>query len=137
LDILVSFPLLNVAPKNSPICQWTRPLLYWTLLPATALSANGHFGVLSSIEHCSQWQPYPPLDIAVSFPLCPWAQEPPLSDTIIDVRTFVPFMKFAWHWKKDSALSLGLVHRTSPLWGRGWWPLGVAWLVMSFLSRSP
>jgi hypothetical protein len=65
----------------------------------------------------------------------PWAQESPLIIPIIDVRTFVLFMVFTWHWKKDSALSLGLVHRTSPLWGPGRWPLGVAWLVMSFLSR--
>jgi hypothetical protein len=59
-----------------------------------------------------------------------------LIDTIIDVRTFAPFMVFAWHLKKDSALSLGLVHRTLPLWGPGWWPLGVAWLVMSFPVAS-
>jgi hypothetical protein len=75
------------------------------------------------------------MDILVSFPLCLWAQDSPLLITIIDVRTFVPSMVFAWHWKKDSALSLGLVHRTSPLRGPEWWPLGVAWLVMSFLSR--
>jgi hypothetical protein len=36
---------------------------------------------------------------------------------MIDVRTFIPFMVFAWHWKKDSALSPGLVHRTLPPWG--------------------
>jgi hypothetical protein len=51
MDILVSFPLLNVAPNNSPICYWTfmssPPLL--KLLPATALSALGHFGVLPSL----------------------------------------------------------------------------------------
>jgi hypothetical protein len=27
------------------------------------------------------------------------------------------------------------VPRTSPLWGLGWWPLGVTWFVMSLLSR--
>jgi hypothetical protein len=55
---------------------------------------------------------------------------------ITDVRTFVPFMVFAWHWKLIRVPSFGLVPRTSPLRGPGWWPLGVAWLVMSFLSRQ-
>jgi hypothetical protein len=82
MEILVSFPLLNVAPNNIlPIFQWTfqchffcpwtifvsSPL--WTVLPTTSLSANGDFGVLSSIELCSWQQPYLPLDILVSFPL--------------------------------------------------------------------
>jgi hypothetical protein len=31
--------------------------------------------------------------------------------------------------------SFGSVPRTSPLRGPGWWPPGVAWLGMSFLSR--
>jgi hypothetical protein len=86
------------------------------------------------------------LDISVSFPLCSlqkkipvlhrpswphaswWPRESPLIINNIDVRTFVPFMVFAWHWKKFSALSLDLVHRTLPLQGLGWWPLGMAWL---------
>jgi hypothetical protein len=52
------------------------------LLPVTVLSNLGHFGVLASFEHCSQQQPYLPMDISVSFPLlivapsdsiiCPW-----------------------------------------------------------------
>jgi hypothetical protein len=138
MGILVSFPLLIVAPSDSLICPWTFrcPFLFWMLLPTTGLSANGHFGVFSSFECCSQWQAYLPLDISVSIPLCRWAQDSPLLIIIIvDVRTFVPFMVFTWHWKNDSALSLGFVRRTSPLRGTGWWPLGVAWLVTSFLSR--
>jgi hypothetical protein len=125
LDMLVSFPLLNVAPNNSPICHWTVmcPFLFWMLLPVTALSALWHFGVLPSL--------LPSHGLVLHGP---WAQEPPLMITIIDARTFVPFMVFAGHWKKDSALSLGLVHRTSCHRGAGWWPLGVAWLVKSFLS---
>jgi hypothetical protein len=52
------------------------------MLPVTVLSSLGHFHVLSSIERCYQQQPYPTLDISVSFPLlnvapsdsliCPW-----------------------------------------------------------------
>jgi hypothetical protein len=40
-----------------------------------------------------------------------------------------------WHWKPNGAPSFGLVPRVSPLQGPGWWPLGMVWLVMSFLSR--
>jgi hypothetical protein len=71
LDISVFFPLLNVAPNNIPICQWTfrclcfpllivapsdsliRPwtfwcsFLFWMLLQTTSLTANGHFGVFA------------------------------------------------------------------------------------------
>jgi hypothetical protein len=131
---------LNVAPRDSPICHshGHSPVLPSSKVDSReALSANGHFGVLSSIECCSQQQRYLSMDISVSFhlsqsapsdslicprpslfapfyrrPLCfiglhgPWAQGPPLIITIIDIRTFVPFMVFAWHWKKDSALSL-------------------------------
>jgi hypothetical protein len=96
------------------------------------------------------------LDISVSFPLClllkkipvllhrpswPCASWPVSTGISFDYyhhrcQDFCSFMVFAWHWKKDSALSLGLVHRTSPLRrGPGWWPLGVAWLVMLFLRR--
>jgi hypothetical protein len=67
LDISVSFPLLNVAPNNNPICLWTfRCLfLFCLLLPVAVLSDLGHLGVLSSFERCSQQQPYLPLDIHV------------------------------------------------------------------------
>jgi hypothetical protein len=41
-----------------------------------------------------------------------------------------------WHWKPNSAPSFGSVPRTSPLRGPGWWPLGMVWLVTSFLSRK-
>jgi hypothetical protein len=40
-----------------------------------------------------------------------------------------------WHWKPNGAPSFGSVPRTLPLRGLGWWPLGMVWLVMSFLSR--
>jgi hypothetical protein len=50
-DTPVSFPLLNVAPSDSLIQPWTFrcPFHFRTLLPTTALSANGHFGVLPSL----------------------------------------------------------------------------------------
>jgi hypothetical protein len=44
----------------------------WRLLPTLSQSANGHFGVLSSIERCSQQQPYLPMNILVSFPRPSW-----------------------------------------------------------------
>jgi hypothetical protein len=55
--------------------------------------------------------------------------------TNTDVRTFVFHWVLSWHWKPHSAPSFGSVSRTSPLREAGWWPLGMAWLVMSFLSK--
>jgi hypothetical protein len=49
--------------------------------------------------------------------------------------TFVSPWVLSWHWKPNGAPSFGSVPRTLPLWGPGWWPLGMVWLVMSFLSR--
>jgi hypothetical protein len=54
----------------------------------------------------------------------------------IVVRTFVSPWVLPWHWKPNSAPRLGSMLRTSPLQGRGWWPLGMVWLVMSFLIVS-
>jgi hypothetical protein len=59
--------------------------------------------------------------------------DPSLTNT--DVRTFVSHWVLSWHWKLHGAPSFGSVSRTSPLREPGWWPLGMAWLVMSFLSR--
>jgi hypothetical protein len=109
--------------------------------------------VLPPFSSCSQRQPYLLLDTLVSSLLLskedPYASqhftaalymacEPrnllsPLPSWMSGL--FFPFGIFAWQWKKDSALSLGLLHRTLPLWGPRWWPLEVPWLVMSFLSR--
>jgi hypothetical protein len=58
-----------------------------------------------------------------------------LSFTTIDVRTFVSSGVLPWHWMPNGTPSFSSVPRPSPLRGLGWWPLGVAWLVMSFLSR--
>jgi hypothetical protein len=52
-----------------------------------------------------------------------------------ETRTFVSHWVLSWHWKPHSAPSFGSVSRTSPLREAGWWPLGVAWRVMSFLSK--
>jgi hypothetical protein len=58
-----------------------------------------------------------------------------LSHTNTDVRTFVSHWVLSWHWKPHGAPSFSSVSRTSPFRGPGWWPLGMAGLAMSFLSR--
>jgi hypothetical protein len=59
--------------------------------------------------------------------------DPSLTNT--DVRIFVSHWVLSWHWKPHGAPSVGSVSWTLPFQGPGWWPLGMAWLVMSFLSR--
>jgi hypothetical protein len=67
-----SIDCTTTTPTQCPCSRWQpyygpSPLLM--LLFVTALSALGHFDVLSSFERCSQQQPFLPLDIYMSFPL--------------------------------------------------------------------
>jgi hypothetical protein len=131
----------SLQPNQSPqvvLHQTKRTLPLWTIVDTDSKLGHNIWTNDPSLclhptkthptrPHCDRWGIWTHQFTGTLAPSDP-------SFTNIDVRTFVSW-GFVLTLEAKGAPSFGSVPRPSPLWGPGWWPLGMVWLVKSFLSR--